>query len=110
MKDEYYLRIEALHGSLVVASDTYTIYVILFSDDYTTSTYIYDSVHPDTGFTRYDLGYIARDMDPQYRDEVERMMTTGEVSTVYFYSYSEASGAHTTAALPIEDSSGGQCT
>ena len=104
--DEEYDRIEALLDSLVISTDTYTIYVTELSDGYTTSTYIYDAIHPDTGFSRYELGYKAEDMDPQYQEEVERMMTTGERSAVYFYSYSEASGAHTTAAIPVEDSSG----
>ena len=104
--DEEYDRIEALLDSLVISTDTYTIYVTELSEGYTTSTYIYDAIHPDTGFSRYELGYKAQDMDPQYQEEVERMMTTGERSAVYFYSYSEASGAHTTAAIPVEDSSG----
>ena len=104
--DEEYDRIEALLDSLVISTDTYTIYVTELSDGYTTSTYIYDAIHPDTGFSRYELGYKAEDMDPQYHEEVARMMTTGERSAVYFYSYSEASGAHTTAAIPVEDSSG----
>ena len=34
------------------------------------------------------------------------MMTTGERSAVYFYSYTQASGAHTTAAIPVADSTG----
>ena len=105
-KDDEYDRIEKLLDSLVISTDTYTIYVTKLSDGYSTSTYIYDAVHPDTGFSRYELGYTAKDMDPQYQEEVERMMTTGERSAVYFYSYSEASGAHTTAAIPVEDSSG----
>ena len=105
-KDDEYDRIEKLLDSLVISTDTYTIYVTKLSDGYSTSTYIYDAVHPDTGFSRYELGYTAKDMDPQYQDEVEHMMTTGERSAVYFYSYSKASGAHTTAAIPVEDSSG----
>ena len=104
--DEAYLEIQARLDALVRSTDSYIIYVTRLSGDYTTSTYIFDSVHPDTGFTRYELGYTAKDMDPNYQEEVERMMTTGERSAVYFYSYTEASGAHTTAAIPIADSSG----
>ena len=104
--DRDYLEIQARLDALVVSTNSYLIYVTQLSDDYTTSTYIFDAVHPDSGFTRYELGYTARDMDPAYQEEVEQIMTTGERSAVYFYSYTEASGAHTTAGVPIEDSSG----
>ena len=104
--DEAYLEIQAELDALVVSTDSHLIYVTRLSQDYTTSTYIFDAVHPDTGFTRYELGYTARDMDPAYQEEVARMMTTGERSAVYFYSYTQASGAHTTAAIPVADSTG----
>ena len=104
--DGAYREIQARLDALVVSTDSYLIYVTRLSQDYTTSTYIFDAVHPDTGFTRYELGYTARDMDPAYQEEVARMMTTGERSAVYFYSYTQASGAHTTAAIPVADSSG----
>ena len=45
-------------------------------------------------------------MDPAYQEEVAEIMTTGERSAVYFYSYTQASGAHTTAAIPVENSAG----
>ena len=104
--DGAYREIQARLDALVVSTDSYLIYVTRLSQDYTTSTYIFDAVHPDTGFTRYELGYTARDMDPAYREEVARMMSTGERSAVYFYSYTQASGAHTTAAIPVADSTG----
>ena len=50
------------------------------SNDYTTSTYIFDAVHPDTGFTRYELGYTAQDMDPTYQEEVEQILTAGNAA------------------------------
>lgn len=104
--DEDYLAVQDKLDALVVSTNAYLIYVTSLSDNYTTSTYIFDSVHPDTGFSRYELGYTAQDMDPAYQQEVQRMMTTGERSAVYFYSYTPASGAHTTAAIPVRDSSG----
>ena len=104
--DGAYREIQARLDALVVSTDSYLIYVTRLSQDYATSTYIFDAVHPDTGFTRYELGYTARDMDPAYQEEVARMMTTGERSAVYFYSYTQASGAHTTAAIPVADSTG----
>ena len=104
--DEAYLEIQDRLDALVVSTNSYLIYVTRLSNDYTTSTYIFDAVHPDTGFTRYALGYTAQDMDPAYQEEVARMMTTGERSAVYFYSYTQASGAHTTAAIPVANSSG----
>ena len=99
--DPEYLEIQDKLDALVLSTNSYIIYVTRLSDNYTTSTYIFDSVHPDTGFTRYELGYTAQDMDPAYQEEVARMMTTGERSAVYFYSYTQASGAHTTAAIPV---------
>lgn len=104
--DEAYLEIQAELDALVLSTNSYLIYVTRLSNGYTTSTYIFDAVHPDTGFTRYELGYTAQDMDPAYQEEVEQIMTTGERSAVYFYSYTEASGAHTTAGIPVKDSSG----
>ena len=104
--DEAYLEIQAELDALVLSTNSYLIYVTQLSNDYTTSTYIFDAVHPDTGFTHYELGYTAQDMDPAYQEEVEQIMTTGERSAVYFYSYTEASGAHTTAGIPVKDSSG----
>lgn len=105
-RDAEYDEIQAELDQLVISTNTYLIYVTSLSNNYTTSTYIFDSVHPDTGFSRYELGYTAQDMDPKYQPEVEQIMTTGERSAVYFYSYSEASGAHTTAGIPIKDSTG----
>lgn len=104
--DAAYAAVQEKLDALVLSTDSYLIYVTILSDNYTTSTYIFDSVHPDTGFSRYELGYTAKDMDPAYQEEVARIMTTGERSAVYFYSYTAASGAHTTAAIPVQDSSG----
>lgn len=104
--DADYLEIQKQLDALVVSADAVTIYVTKLSDDYLTSTYIFDAVHPDTGFDRYALGYTATDMDAQYTDEVEKMMTTGTRSAVYFYSSTAQSGAHTTAAIPIRTSDG----
>ena len=104
--DQEYLEIQAKLDALVVSTDSYLIYVTKLSNNYTTSTYIFDSVHPDTGFIRYELGYTAQDMDPAYQEEVEQIMTTGQRSAVYFYSYSKASGAHTTAGIPVQNSDG----
>lgn len=105
-KDDAFLEIQDRLDALVLSTDTYLIYVTKLSDDYLTSTYIFDSVHPDTGFTRYELGYTAQDMDPAYQKDVERIMTTGERAAVYFYSTTEASGAHTTAGVPVRTSDG----
>ena len=104
--DAAYLEIQDRLDALVVSTNSYLIYVTRLSNDYTTSTYIFDAVHPDSGFIRYALGYTAQDMDPAYQDEVEQIMTTGERSAVYFYSYTQASGAHTTAGIPVKDSAG----
>ena len=104
--DQEYLEIQDKLDALVISTNSHLIYVTSLSNDYTTSTYIFDAVHPDTGFTRYELGYTAQDMDPAYQEEVEQIMTTGQLSAVYFYSYTKASGAHTTAAIPVHNSAG----
>ncbi|MCR4841674.1 MAG: SpoIIE family protein phosphatase, partial [Eubacterium sp.] len=57
------------------------------------------------GFDRYPFGYYAEDLDEQYMENVKQLLTTGERSQKYLYSYSE-SGAHTTAAVAIKDSAG----
>lgn len=74
--------------------------------DYRVLTYIYDSVAPDSGFDRYELGYTAVGVDEKYVGNVKRMMENGERATEYLYSYSQESGAHTTAGLPVRDSDG----
>ena len=74
--------------------------------DYRVLTYIYDSVDPDSGFDRYELGYTAVGVDEKYVGNVKRMMENGERATEYLYSYSQESGAHTTAGLPVRDSDG----
>ena len=74
--------------------------------DYRVLTYIYDSVAPDSGFERYELGYTAVGVDEKYVGNVKRMMEKGERATEYLYSYSQESGAHTTAGLPIRNSDG----
>ena len=74
--------------------------------DYRVLTYIYDSVAPDSGFDRYELGYTAVGVDEKYVGNVKRMMEKGERATEYLYSYSQESGAHTTAGLPIRNSDG----
>lgn len=74
--------------------------------DYRVLTYIYDSVAPESGFDRYELGYTAVGVDEKYVGNVKRMMENGERATEYLYSYSQESGAHTTAGLPVRDSEG----
>ncbi len=105
VKDEEYLKIEKMLDELVVATDCNFIYVDRLDDSLTVSTYIYDSVNPSTGFSRYPLGYVAADMDPEYVEEAKQIKESGERPEKYMYSYSE-SGAHTTAALGVKDSSG----
>lgn len=74
--------------------------------DYKTLTYIYDTVNSSSGFSRYPLGYTATDLDENYTKNVIEIMTKGGRATEYLYSYSEESGAHTTAAMDVRDSTG----
>lgn len=104
--DEEYDRILNLLDELVVASNCNFIYVgKIDPSDYLTTTYIYDSVNPATGFDRYEFGFVSQDTDPQYVEELKRIINTGGRAEKYLYSYSE-SGAHTTAGLAVKDSAG----
>ena len=105
-KDAEYEEIERRLDELTVACDCNFIYVARIDpSDYMSTTYIYDSVNPSTGFSRYPLGYTAKDMDPKYMEEVKHIMRTGGRVEKYLYSYSE-SGAHTSAGLGAVDSNG----
>ena len=105
-KDAEYWEIEKRLDALTVACDCNFIYVArIDKSDYMTTTYIYDSVNPATGFSRYPLGYTAKDIDPKYVEELKHIMATGGRVEKYLYSYSE-SGAHTTAGLGAGDSEG----
>jgi sigma-B regulation protein RsbU (phosphoserine phosphatase) len=105
-KDAEYGEIEKRLDALTVACDCNFIYVArIDKSDYMTTTYIYDSVNPATGFSRYPLGYTAKDIDPKYVEELKHIMATGGRVEKYLYSYSE-SGAHTTAGLGAVDSEG----
>ena len=105
--DEEYHEIEKRLDDLVDATGTTLIYVARVDvSDYRTLTYIYDSVNSDTGFDRYPLGYTAVGVDEKYVNNVRNIITKGERATEYLYSYSEESGAHTTAGIAIYDSKG----
>ncbi len=104
-RDEDYDRIEAMFDNLVVTMDCTFIYVAAIApNNHLHTTYIFDSVNPSTGFSRYPLGYEADDMDPNYLEDIETILKGGRAEK-YLYSYSE-SGAHTTAGLPVIDSKG----
>ena len=104
--DEEYNAILARLDELVVSSNCNFIYVAKIDEtDYMTTTYIYDSVNPATGFDRYEFGYVSRDTDPKYVDDLKHILTTGGRAEKYLYSYRE-SGAHTTAGLAVQDSAG----
>ncbi len=105
--DEEYEEILSRLDRLVETTNVTFIYVAKVDPtDYMTLTYIYDSVNPNTGFSRYELGYTAKDIDEKYVNNVKQVMTTGERVTEYCYSYSQESGAHTTAGTAVYDSSG----
>lgn len=92
---------------LVKTSKVTFIYVAkVDKSDYKTLTYVYDSIDPSLGFTRYKLGYTAKDIDEQYVDNVKTLATTGERPAKYLYSYSKDSGAHTTAGTAVRNSQG----
>lgn len=105
--DAEFEEIQSRLDVLVNTTNATLIYVAAVDEsDYRTLTYIYDSVNESTGFDRYPFGYTAIGVDEKYVNNVRNMVTKGERATEYLYSYSEESGAHTTAGLPVYDSAG----
>lgn len=103
--DGEYYQIEKQLDELVDATDTTLIYVARVDrSDYRTLTYIYDAVNSKSGFRRYPFGYTALGVEEKYADNVRNIMTKGERAAEYLYSYSEESGAHTTAGIAVYDS------
>lgn len=103
--DEEYYQIEKQLVDLVDATDTTLIYVASVDEsDYRTLTYIYDAVNSKSGFKRYPFGYMAPGVEEKYVNHVQNIMTKGERAAEYLYSYSEESGAHTTAGIAVYDS------
>ena len=106
-QDEEYKEIEGRLDALVDATGTTLIYVAKVDvSDYRTLTYIYDAVNSASGFDRYPLGYTAIGVEEKYVNNVRNIITKGERATEYLYSYSEESGAHTTAGIAVHDSKG----
>ena len=104
--DEEFDEIQRRLDELTVSSDCNFIYVARIDpSDYLTTTYIYDSVNPATGFDRYPLGLTLTDGDPKYVDDLKHILETGGRAEKYLYSYTEW-GAHTTAGLAVQDSTG----
>ena len=103
--DEEYKEIQRKLDELTVTGNCNFIYVAEIDREVMSTTYIYDSVNPNTGFGRYELGKTAYDLDPQYREDLDHILDTGGRAEKYLYSYSE-SGAHTTAGLGVKDSTG----
>lgn len=105
--DKEYEEVRKRLSDLVDSTETTFIYVAAVdSSDYRTLTYIYDAVNTKSGFDIYPLGHTAPGVDEKYVVNVKNMMTKGERATEYLYSYSEESGAHTTAGLPVFDTKG----
>lgn len=103
--DEEYEEIERKLDELTVTGNCNFIYVAEIDREVMSTTYIYDAVNPNTGFGRYELGKVAYDLDPQYKEDLDHILDTGGRAEKYLYSYSE-SGAHTTAGLGVKDSTG----
>ena len=104
--DEEFNEIQRRLDKLTVSADCNFIYVARIDPtDYLTTTYIYDSVNPATGFDRYPLGLTLKDGDPKYVEDLKHILETGGRAEKYLYSYTEW-GAHTTAGLAVQDSTG----
>lgn len=104
--DEEFNEIQRRLDELTVTTDSNFIYVARIDPtDYLTTTYIYDSVNPATGFDRYPLGLTLSDNDPKYSEDLKHILETGGRAEKYLYSYTKW-GAHTTAGLGVQDSTG----
>lgn len=104
--DEEFNEIQRRLDELTVTTDSNFIYVARIDPtDYLTTTYIYDSVNPATGFDRYPLGLTLSDNDPKYTEDLKHILETGGRAEKYLYSYTKW-GAHTTAGLGVQDSTG----
>lgn len=105
--DEEYDEILALLDDLTEKMQATFIYVAkVDTSDYRTLTYIYDSVNPQTGFDRYELGYSHIGVNELYVDDVKNIIDHGGQAMGYMYTYASESGAHATAGLPVADSNG----
>lgn len=103
--DKEYNEISDRLEALVNATKATFIYVAAVdTSDYCTLTYIYDSVNESTEFAHYPFGYTAVGVNEKYINDIKNIVTKGQLSTEYLYSYSEESGAYITAFLPVYDS------
>ena len=103
--DEEFDIIQKRLDELTDSMDVNFIYVGQVDPEGKSIIYIYDSVNSALGYDRYPLGKVGEDFDPQYNQILKDVITTGEKSNIYLYSYTEW-GDHTTALLPVKDSSG----
>lgn len=105
--DEEYKEVQARLDGLANASDVTFIYVEkVDTKDFSTVTYIYDSVNKNSGYKRYPFGYTERGIADIHIDDMKNIVLKGERASKYLYIYSEEWGAHTTAGLPVRDSRG----
>ncbi|MBQ9384337.1 MAG: SpoIIE family protein phosphatase [Ruminiclostridium sp.] len=104
-KDEEFELIQQRLDDLTNATDCNFIYVGVVDSNYTSTTYIYDSVNSSLGFDRYPLGYTSKDVDPNYAEDLKHIVETGGRAEKYLYSYGE-SGAHTSAGLAVKNAEG----
>lgn len=105
-KDEDYEEMQKSLDNLLETMEATYIYVAGVAEDYLTLTYVFDAYNAKSQFPPFELGYVSKDVNEQYRGNMEKVMTTGERVDEYCYSYSEKFGAHTTAGVAVYDSSG----
>ncbi|MBQ5417922.1 MAG: HAMP domain-containing protein, partial [Oscillospiraceae bacterium] len=103
--DEEFDIIQKRLDELTDSMDVNFIYVGEVDPEGRSIIYIYDSVNSSLGYDRYPLGKVGEDFDPQYNQILKDVIRTGEKPETYLYSYTEW-GDHTTALLPVKDSSG----
>ncbi|MCF0120940.1 MAG: SpoIIE family protein phosphatase, partial [Oscillospiraceae bacterium] len=108
-KDEEYDITQAMLDELCENTNTTTIYVALaHPEDWCTLTYVYDSIHSSTGWSRYELGYVDEHaILPDFTWVIQDIIEQNNIhKDTYIYTYNLASGDHTNVIVPVLDSSG----
>ena len=104
-KDESYYHVERILKSFVKTFNLNLIYVSkVEAPDYTDITYIYNVTADDYPTIGFDLGHSERYVEKEYNNSMARIFGNGE--SLVRHAYSERSGNHITANVPIYNSEG----
>ena len=104
-KDEDYAVTEERLDILLDKMKANYIYVAAVdTSDYETLTYVFDAYNPVMNPEPYELGYVSKDVNSNYRGILKSVMETGKRPDSYLYSYNPKFGPHTSAIVPVYNS------